>query len=143
MIGSVDGYRRILDFKNGTADTGLYVLGGKLSFYSVAEAPSSSVAVNTFVQVVLTRDAAKKVIGYVNGVKQLEFTDSSDLGLIDNNNTLRFFKDNNFEASAGSVARIRLYNGPLSASEVAALDRLPSGTGASECLAPPSGMVGW
>ncbi|HEV8130970.1 MAG TPA: SBBP repeat-containing protein, partial [Acidobacteriota bacterium] len=148
----VSGFRRIVDFKNGASDTGLYNLDGNLNFYNVTGGSGAPISANVFVQTVLTRDAAKKVTGYVNGVQQFSFTDSSDLGLIDSNNVLRFFQDNTSggttgEASAGSVARIRLYDSALSASEVAALDRLPSGAGtfpipAIASLSPSSATAG-
>lgn len=128
----VNGYRRILDFKNGTSDNGLYVFSGQLTFFPVVFGPGAPIAANAYVQVVLTRNAGGNVAGYVNGVQQFSFADSGGLAVIDANNTLRFFQDNTSggagnEASAGSVARIRLYDGALSASAVAALDRLPTG----------------
>jgi hypothetical protein len=78
--------------------------------------------------VVLTRDAAKTVKGYVNGVQKIEFVDSGDAAVIDANNRLIFFKDDTTEGAPGKVARIRLYDCVLSASEVAALDRSPAPT---------------
>ncbi len=120
----ISGYRRIVDFKNGASDTGLYNLNGNLHFYNITGGTSAPIQANTYVQVVLTRDSAKNVVGYVNGVQQFSFVDTSDLALIDANNTLRFFKDDNAvpnEDSGGAVARIRLYNGALTPSEVAAL----------------------
>jgi hypothetical protein len=82
--------------------------------------------------VVLTRNAAGNVVGYVNGVRQFSFSDTANRAVIDGNDTLRYFKDNvsggsGGEHSAGSVARIRLYDRALSADQVAALDRLRSG----------------
>ena len=122
---ATSGYRRVLDFKNGSQDTGLYFLHGNMNFYDVASATTTSITSNTFVQVVLTRDAARNVVGYVNGVQQISFTDTGDLGVIDLNNILRFFQDNGSEASAGSVARIRIYDSVLSPTDVSGLDRLP------------------
>jgi sugar lactone lactonase YvrE/P pilus assembly chaperone PapD len=125
-FNDVSGFRRILDVKNGTSDNGLYVQSGSLRFFGGAFGSGTPVAANTFVQVVLTRDSSKNVVGYVNGVQQFSFVDSSDIGVIDVNNTLRFFRDDGSEASAGSVARIRLFNSALTATQVSALDRLPS-----------------
>ncbi|MDQ3913306.1 MAG: CSLREA domain-containing protein [Actinomycetota bacterium] len=137
-FNTVEGYRRIIDFKNATSDNGLYVHNSKLEFYrgssvSPAGGPNAptSIAPNTYVQVVITRNSGGTVAGYVNGVQQFSFTDSSNDAVIGGEDVLRFFRDNQSdgvttEHSAGSVARIRLYDAALDAAEVAALDRLPS-----------------
>lgn len=82
---------------------------------------------DTFVQVVLTCAAGKRVVGYVNGVMQFQFTDVRDIATISDQNTLRFF--NNLPAAgdtaAGSVVRVRIYDNAISADEVAFLDRVP------------------
>lgn len=126
---AVDGYRKIVDFKNGTSDNGLYVLDGDLVFYDQAFGSGAPIAAGTYVQVALTRDLAGQVVGYVDGRQAISFTDADNDGVIDASNALRFFQDDSdtgfTEASAGAVARIRLFSTALSPSEVAALD--PSG----------------
>lgn len=117
------GWRRVLDVRNATADAGLYI-NGALNFYPHASGPTS-IAANSYVQVVLTRDPIGTVTGYVNGTQQFQFTDSNSYALISSANTIRFFRDDGSEASPGSVARIRVYDGVLTSSQVAALDRLP------------------
>jgi YD repeat-containing protein len=124
-VSTTSSFRRIADFKNGTSDTGLYVVNGKLYLYNASQASSVSIAANTYVQVVLTRDSAGTITGYVDGVQQIQFADSGGLGSINSSNTLRFFRDDGTEASAGAVARIRLYDDALTASQVTALSRLP------------------
>ncbi len=126
-LEQTSGFRRILDFKNGTSDNGLYAQNGYLYFYPSASASSVSISANTYVQVVVTRDTSGTVTGYVDGVQQFQFSDSSNHGVIDSNNTIRFFRDDNSssEASPGAVARIRIYDGALTATQVAALSRLP------------------
>lgn len=129
-------FRRIIDFKNGASDNGLYIENvggtGKLSFYRLglgAVQGSTPIAVNQYVQVVLTRDAGGTVVGYVDGVKQTSFTFADTAGDAEiADNTLRFFRDNQggIEHSAGSVARIRLYDSALSETEVGALNRIES-----------------
>lgn len=135
-LSDVGGYNRILDFKNGTEDTGLYVLNGHLNFYNVANSTAPVVASGAWVQIVLTRSASDDIVtGYVDGVQVLQFTDSGDLGVIATD-TLRFFQDNihgggsGTEHSAGNVAGIRLFDGALTSAEVASLDRVPGGSGA-------------
>ena len=49
-------------------------------------------------------------MGYVNGVLQFTFNDTSSQTAITAANTLRFFKDNGGEDSGGSVAQIRLFD---------------------------------
>jgi hypothetical protein len=127
-------FRRIIDFKNGTSDNGLYIENvagtSKLSFYRGSTQGSvqgsTPIAANQYVQVVLTRDAGGTVVGYVDGVQQISFPDTAGDAVIADD-TLRFFRDNQggTEHSAGSVARIRLYdNVALSATEVGTLDRI-------------------
>ncbi|MEP7269951.1 MAG: LamG-like jellyroll fold domain-containing protein [Acidobacteriota bacterium] len=133
-LDEVSGFRRILDFKHGTVDDGLYVFDGKLAFFPRSDGLNTAIAANTYVQVVLTRDAGKNFTGYVNGVQVLSFVDTADLAVLDSFNQLRFFRDNESngpgdESSAGSVARIRLYDCAFSAAEVIGLDRLPAGAG--------------
>jgi hypothetical protein len=140
-MDSTAGFKRIMDFLGGTSDTGLYVQGG-LTFFN-ASPDVGSIAPGAWTQVVLTRDASNVVTGYLNGTQVWQFTDSSNLALIDAHNTLRFFQDNtggtsNGEASAGAVARIRVWDGVLTASQVAALDRA-----AAIAVPAPAGLVAW
>jgi hypothetical protein len=124
----VSGYRRIADFKDGTSDTGLYVYNGTLHFYSGINGREQAIMPNAWVQVALTRDRTRNVAGYVNGVQQFSFVDDDDSAVISAADTLRFFRDDNAvseEQSAGAVARIRLYDRPLSAREIVELSRLP------------------
>ena len=67
-------------------------------------------------------------MGYVNGVQQISFTDSTGLAVFDaTGNIMRFFEDDlntgQREASAGVVDFIRIYNGALTAAEVRALEQ--------------------
>jgi hypothetical protein len=125
-IQQTSSYRRLIDFKNATSDTGLYAQNGHLYFYPIGFGSPISIAANTWVQIVITRDSTGTLTGYVDGVQQFQVSDTGGYGVI-SNNTLRFFRDDSSssEASAGSVARIRLYDGALSASQVSALSRLP------------------
>jgi hypothetical protein len=121
---TTSGYRKILDFKDRASDNGLYNLSTALNFYSGTTGPSGALADNGIAHVVLTRnDTSNLVVGYVNGVQQLSFTDSSDLAVFTGtNNIIHFFRDDfstgQGEASAGTVDRIRIYDGALSAVQV-------------------------
>lgn len=122
-LDQTNSYRRLIDFKAATVESGLYVRDGRLNFYGSTEAPSPSIPAGTYVQVVLTRDGTN-VVGYVNGAQQFSFVDAANNGVISGANDLRFFKDNgSTEESAGAVARIRLYAAAMPAGQVALLDR--------------------
>ncbi len=125
-------WQRIVDFQNGTSDRGLYSHLGALELYPYARGTTATIKAEEYVLVALTRDSAGTVTGYVDGTKQFSYDDSStDAAVIDANNTLRFFRDNESggpsgESSAGAVARIQIYDEALTANQVAGLPRVPS-----------------
>ncbi len=131
-FSSVSGYVKIVDFKNLTADNGLYNLTGTLVYFPFATGTTpNTIAAATFVKVAITRDTATNTVtGYVNGVQQLQFTDSTlDAVFSSANNIINFFQDDAVtsgrESSAGVATRIQVFNGALTAAQVAAL---PSGS---------------
>jgi hypothetical protein len=122
---SVDSFRRIVDFSNGSEDYGLYVDYGLLDMYDY-DAPVGEIATiapGKWVQVVVTRSLAGRMKGYVDGVRQFSYDDAvNKLGVVSADDHLIFFNDGGgLEESAGAVARIRLYNGPLTDDQVAHL----------------------
>lgn len=121
----VSGYRRILDFKNLTSDTGLYVLSSNLNFFNFASGSGAPIAAVFPVDVVITRDAVTSTVnGYVNGTLAFSFNDAGGAGVF-SNDIAYFFRDDNSvggEASGGYVDRIMIWNNALTGSEVAALD---------------------
>ena len=72
---------------------------------------------------VLTRSSAGRLKGFVDGVRQFSIDDAvAKLGVISSDDHLSFFRDDgSAEMSGGAVARIRLYDGPLTESQVAHL----------------------
>jgi Concanavalin A-like lectin/glucanases superfamily len=120
----MDGYRKIIDFENGSDDDGVYVLDGCLNFYPRHMPSSTPIEADSYVQVVLTRDASARVVGYVDGIRQFAFRDTAALAEIASG-AIRFFVDDSVtggeESSSGAVSQIRLYDRPLTAHEVAAL----------------------
>jgi len=125
----VDGFAKIVDFNNATEDRGLYSLDGRMDFWPVTTGFDAAVEPDSYAHVVLTRDATDNVVAYVNGARQVSFHDIGDIAVIDTNDTLRLFSDDTLTAnedSGGAVSRIRLYDGPLSASDVAALAEFTS-----------------
>jgi hypothetical protein len=143
---ATNGYRRILDFKNLTADQGLYNLDTTLRYFPVTNGPAGAFANNVFADVVLTRDdVTDTVTGYVNGVQQFSFIDGGgDAVFSAANNIIWFFQDDNAtggESSAGTVDRIRIYNGDLSSSQVLALAQGGTPPGLPGSQVPEPGAV--
>jgi hypothetical protein len=152
---TLSGYRKIHDFKNLGSDNGLYSLNGTLDFYPVATGPSATLSAGQLVRVDLTRDGTSgTVTGYVNGVQQFSFTDSSTYATFSTAspaNIINFFQDDTVtggrESSSGVVDQIRIYDSALIASDITALgDPKPLGTAvpepASFVLTGMGGLVG-
>jgi hypothetical protein len=124
---STGGYREIVDFKNLTSDNGLYNQNGDLVYYPFTSTALMTIPAGAFVDVAITRDAASNTVtGYVNGVQQLQFTDSgSDAVFSSANNIINFFQDDGVtggsESSPGVTRRIQIFDGALTGAEVAAL----------------------
>jgi len=150
---TVSGFRKVVDFADRGSDTGLYNLSGSLDFFPVTSGPTV-LSANTPARVVLTRDSASgTVTGYVNGVQQITFTDSTPLATFTGlNGIIRFFEDDNAtsqnEASPGNATHISIYDGALTAREVAALGGPEASTAAPEptsliLMGSALGMVGF
>jgi len=103
-------YNRILDFKDGTTDSGLYVTSGQLIFLP-GGGGGPTIPAGVFVEIKLTRTAAGIVKGFVNGVEQFSFNDTGGNAIIGPTNALRFFKDDGGENYGGAIARIQLSAG--------------------------------
>ncbi|MEO8596809.1 MAG: LamG-like jellyroll fold domain-containing protein [Candidatus Solibacter sp.] len=124
------GFRKILDFKALGSDNGLYNLDTTLNFYNITTGPAGAFAPGVFAQVVLTRDGSGNVVGYVNGVQQISFADTSSAAVFDAaNGIINFFQDDGVtggrESSGGVVTEIRIYDGALTAEEVGGLTAAP------------------
>lgn len=131
-LGDPGDYRRIADFKAGGSDNGVYFESHLLSFYTATSFHQGDVNVGTnqYVQVVLRRTAegdSVQFAGYLNGDFEWSITDLGPETLLSNG--LRLFKDDNptpgAEDAAGAVARVRMWDGPLNAPEIEALDLVP------------------
>jgi hypothetical protein len=136
---AVWGYRKIIDFKDRTQDEGFYNYSGRLNFFPVVTSSTQVLQPGVFLQAVLTRDASGQVAAYVNGVQQFSFTDTAGYTELAGNSfnlLIDDFVTAQGEASAGMVARVRLFDGALTALEVAALDGnppLPCGSADFNC----------
>ncbi len=126
MIFNLSGESKFLDFKDLGSDNGIYNFIDKLEFYPGQIGPPGAIPADTDVHLVVTRDSSSnRFVGYVDGVQQISFTDSSGDAIFSAaSNIIQFFKDDVVfadPASAGVVNRIRIYDGVLTPSEVAAL----------------------
>ena len=124
-VATPTSYRKLLDFKNGTADQGLYDHAGHLQFYNYAEGVATPIDTD-YHDLALTRDALGAIIVYVDGAPQHADDDSvNQYARLDASDTLRLFVDDgtsNFtEASGGAVARVRIWDTALGAAAVQAL----------------------
>jgi len=135
QLTTVTGYRKIIDFKMLSADEGLYATDQKLQHVEVAitGCPGTSCYTSTdnvdasvIVQVTFTRAIDGTVTGYINKAQQFSFVDSMMVAIFDRPNAeVNLFVDDTYtggnEASDGTVYRIRVFDGPLSAADVALL----------------------
>jgi hypothetical protein len=125
QFDAVGPYARVINFKpdsNPNADTGLYVLENDLAFYNRVFPDNNVIAANTWFTIVLTRSNTDRLRGYVDGTPQFDIQDPLGRAKLDPSAALRFFRDNdNREESAGSVRRIRLWDGPLTPAQVDAI----------------------
>lgn len=135
------GLSKLIDFKNLSSDAGLYTALTFPTFYNAVTPEDASLTAypTTFAQLALTRSAAGTVTTYLNGTSLFNFPDTNSLAVIDDPNSANeylhfFFDDPNstivnagatIENPSGAIARLRLYDGDLSAAEVAALDTVP------------------
>jgi hypothetical protein len=124
---STAGYAKIADFHQLANDTGFYQRDGQLNFFPAATAPVADFTPGATVHVVLTRDSVTNVLaGYVNGQQRFSFVDTTPLAVSPAvNGNLAFFVDDfatgQTEASGGTLSSLRIFNGPLTASEVSAI----------------------
>lgn len=109
-LSTVSGFRKLADFKDRTADSGLYLLNGILDFFPLGFAPSASVGAGDLVTLVLTRNSANLLTGSINGVQQFSLLDAGGAAVINGN--LHLFRDDvasgGFESSSGFVDYVRL-----------------------------------
>ena len=129
MLFKVDefsGYRRVASFDNRTTDNGAYTLDGRLEFEPTTNPRFSP---NAYFQVVIIREASGRIRAYRDGVFRVDVANDGGAFQISAANVLSFFQDDvqdPNEATAGNVARIRLYDAPMTTTQVALLDRLPN-----------------
>lgn len=122
-MAELPSWKRVIDFKNRTSDRGCYVFSGQLNFYNIATSQGAPFAVNEYSQYVISRNAAnKRVQLYGDGNKYITFTDNNNDAVYDSSaRRINFFQDDLVvanEASAGSIAILRIYNYELDSQTV-------------------------
>ncbi len=130
-FSNLSGYRKILDFDNLQLDYGLYTLGAALNFYPITVTQQGALSPSTPVELVFTRNAASHLItAYVNGASLLSAVDTLSPAVFSGPaGIIYFFTDDTTVTGndpTGSVQRIRLYDGALTAAQVTALDVPPA-----------------
>ena len=121
------GWQKIIDFHNLNSNVGLYTASNGLHFLN-GPFKANLFEPSTFNQLVLTRDDVTDVVNaYIDGVQVWSFTDTAGDAVFDGpNQIIRFFRDDNVtgrrEAQSGTVDLIRLYDAPLTATQVAFLE---------------------
>lgn len=142
-------FGKIIDFKGRTSDFGVYTYTDKITFYP-GPLGQTTLVQNQDVQFALTRDGSGAVNIYLDGVQQvnLSFTDTLGSAVFSGpDNIVNFFVDdaNPGEAPTGFVDYIRIYDGALTGSEVAALSGISSVPEPSSLglLTVAVGIAGW
>lgn len=124
-LNDVTGFKKLIDFKDRTLDSGLYNFGGALNFYDVTNNTKNAFANNTLARLVITRDTLNNFAGYVNGVQQISFKDVDGEAIFGQDNIIHFLRDDlatkGSESASGLLAKVAIYDDALSADEVKTL----------------------
>jgi OmpA-OmpF porin, OOP family len=114
VFDELTSWKRVVDWKNRKTDKGAYVYYGELNFYNYIYSEEAPVRAGEYTYYVITRDAASKnVLIYTDAEVKINFTDSNNDAVIDEDGVLNFFYDDLAvpnEASSGAVALLKLYN---------------------------------
>jgi hypothetical protein len=127
-----NGFDKILDLTDlqGFAgiDPGLYARNQHLSYYFGSISTDAVFTAGQFIDVILTRDSSGNAVAYANGSPVFSFLDNGSTNsavLTTPTTPLWFFVDDHHssqtEAAPGRVDAIRIWDGALTASDVAAL----------------------
>lgn len=122
VFDELSSWKRVADWKNRRVDKGAYVYNGQVNFYDYVYSEKSPVKAKEYTYYVMTRDTAKNLVIYVDGVARVTHKDASGDAVIDEDGVLNLFYDDmrvQDEASSGAVAMLRLYNSALGPAAVA------------------------
>lgn len=139
-LDDTSGWRRLVDFKDRTTDNGLYNFSKILQFVVVSGSgfetgPNDVFWPGKISELVITRDGGtNQFIGYVDGVQQISFEDTSEGAVFVNDPTdinnyvIHFLRDDTAiggESGSGELKRIRIYDGVLTPTQVAQISGSP------------------
>jgi len=120
-MDALSGRRRLLDTSGGTqADQGVFLVDGRIEGENLSSVPSTAA---TYFQIVFVRGGGTLKAYREGFLRVVDPDDGSPLP-----NGVRFFQDyvnSPVQASSGSIARLRFYEGTMTDDEVASLDRVP------------------
>jgi len=126
-------YQKLVDFKDLSADEGLYVYGESIDFMVSATQPPIEIETPALVvagkpiEITLTRTAAGLVTAYVDGAHPVAFDDGAAASAVFSHQgqVAHFFDDDVVttpsENAVGVVRQIAIWDVPLTAAQVAAL----------------------
>jgi uncharacterized repeat protein (TIGR02059 family) len=132
-FSEVSSYRKIVDYSNGSSDTGFYILNGKVNYYPLGTATTPTFSANQLVDLIATRDASNYFRVYVNDgqggyqrvLEVLDLAGSSKPPLVAGKYRFGFFYDDTATSSefssSGKVYSIKAYDTALTPTEVAAV----------------------
>jgi hypothetical protein len=125
-IANTSSWVKLIDYWNRTSDHGLYSLGGQMVQINPGfnVSPATLFTPDAMAHLVITRDASHFFQAFVNGSLIFALADGGGLytKFTGPDNVIHFFRDDGAtggEASAGFVDYIRVYDGALSAEQVA------------------------
>ena len=125
-IGENDPFVKLIDFKDGAVDLGLYFFGDSLRFYPETEARGTASS-NTYFDLMFTSNASGQVSIYLDGKSVHSFVDARKVAVLesmtDDRARFRLFHDDTAHPpsdawSSGTVDEIRLWDRGLRPSEI-------------------------
>ncbi|MDD2759167.1 MAG: hypothetical protein PHH11_02615 [Methylomonas sp.] len=125
--------QKIVDFKNFSSDLGIYTSYGSVVAYGGwgAYASKGYINLNTDSEVVFTRDGnTKEFTAYIDGKKAASFIDNQAYAVFSSaHKAMHFFEDDpiggDYRPGPGIVNSLRIWDGALSATEVANINAVP------------------
>ena len=138
----LSSWRKILDFKNRTADAGVYGFNANLQFFPVVTAPVTAIQAGVPAHLLLTRNGGtNEVNAFINGALQFTFNDAGGLATFTGPGNIIHFLTDDFavtgESAPGFIDWIRIYDQPITVAQAAVRFQL----GDNPLITPPTTSV--